>query len=486
MLPLSCVTSERGVLSGIINYGSDAYYEIYNFVSENTFTIDSNQYIFKCIQYIMQHDSKSARVDIDIPTIHSAATSLGLRDILFKKDEVDHLKAIINFPVKFDNVRKLATKIRKLEIARQLRKQLELASNDLLEVDGSESIVEILNKAEEPIFDLSALLKDSDNTPKKIGEGLREYIQSLRENPVDHIYIPSGYSIWDEATGGFAPATVTFIASRMKIGKSTLGLNFAKNVSGLGVPVLVLDTELVKKMNQNRLTANYSEISINKIKNGQFSKIQEEDRKIEEAVNNIEKLPYYHYNISGLPFENQIACMRNWLIKEVGLNQDGTAKPCLIIYDYIKLMDSKDIKSTLNEHQIIGFMMTTLHNFAVRYNIPLCVFGQTNRANVEKSDSSVIGLSDRIAQLATSISLFVQPKDEEIQELGPSAKNRKMYVIAARDAPALDYGDYIMFDFQGWMGKIVEGKTRSQILAEKKNNEDFKVDNDIDFGDDNE
>lgn len=41
--------------------------------------------------------------------------------------------------------------------------------------------------------------------------------------------------------------------------------------------------------------------------------------------------------------------MRRWLVKDVGLNDDGTAKDCVIFYDYIKLMDtaglSQDVKS---------------------------------------------------------------------------------------------------------------------------------------------
>ena len=37
---LSDVAAERAVLSGIYTYGSDAYYDIIDFVNEETFTVD--------------------------------------------------------------------------------------------------------------------------------------------------------------------------------------------------------------------------------------------------------------------------------------------------------------------------------------------------------------------------------------------------------------------------------------------------------------
>ena len=43
------VSSERAVLGGIIRYGENAYLDIADIIQEKTFTVDSNQIIYRCI-----------------------------------------------------------------------------------------------------------------------------------------------------------------------------------------------------------------------------------------------------------------------------------------------------------------------------------------------------------------------------------------------------------------------------------------------------
>ena len=104
--------------------------------------------------------------------------------------------------------------------------------------------------------------------------------------------------------------------------------------------------------------------------------------KVYKAAKDLDSVPYYHYSIGGKPFEEQLSIMRRWLAKEVGLNPDGTAKDCVIIYDYVKLMTSDSISSSLAEFQVLGFMMTGLHNFALRYKVPILAFIQLNSASI--------------------------------------------------------------------------------------------------------
>ena len=44
--------SERAVLAGICNYGEDAYLDVADIVQESSFTIDSNEIIYKCLKYL--------------------------------------------------------------------------------------------------------------------------------------------------------------------------------------------------------------------------------------------------------------------------------------------------------------------------------------------------------------------------------------------------------------------------------------------------
>jgi replicative DNA helicase len=474
MMILCDPAAERAVLAGICAYGENAYLDIADILQETSFTIDSNIIIFKCLKQICESHQNT----IDIASIYSSAQELGFAHILAKKEETQHLKAIIDFPVSLDNVRKFAAKIRKLEIARLLRKQLELAQDKILEITGSEPISSIIGLAEESIFNFTSLLNDADNNPEIIGSSIDDYMKHLEENKIDQVGIPTGFPIYDQAIGGgLRKGTINVIGARPKTGKTLLSDNMGINVAQLGIPVLNMDTEMNKEDHINRILAMMSEIEINTIETGKFTDSPDKKNKVLKAANGLKSLKLYHKSIAGKPFEDQLAIMRRWLVKDVGLNEDGTAKDCVIFYDYLKLMDSAGINQDLKEYQVLGFMMTSLHNFAVRYKVPIVAFIQLNRDGITKESTDSASGSDRIIWLCSNFSIFKRKSDEEMAEDGPDGGNRKLIPLISRHGGGLDDNDYINCHMKGWCAKITEGKTHLEIKHNiKSNDEGFIID----------
>ena len=155
--------------------------------------------------------------------------------------------------------------------------------------------------------------------------------------------------------------------------------------------------------------------------------------------------------------------MRRWVIKEVGLNDDGTAKDCVIFYDYLKLMDSAGISQDMKEYQVLGFMMTSLHNFATKYKVPIVAFIQLNRDGITKESTDTASGSDRIIWLCSNFSIFKRKSDEEIAEDGPNAGNRKLIPLVSRHGGGLEDNDYINCNMKGWCAKITEGQTKLEL-----------------------
>lgn len=458
--------AERAVLAGICSYGDQAYLDVADIIQETTFTIDSNVVIYKCIKFLCDNGTSK----IDIASVFSSAQELGLAHVLNKKEELQHLKAIIDFPVELENVRRLAAKIRKLEIARLLRKQLELTQDKLLDVTGSEPISSIIGLAEDSIFNFTSLLNDADSGPEKLGQSIEEYVKNLEENKVDHVGIPTGFPVYDQAIGGgLRKGTINVIGARPKTGKTLLSDNMGYNIAKLGIPVLNMDTEMNKEDHVNRILAMVTETEINSIETGKFAESPEKKQKIYSAVNEIKETKLYHKSIAGKPFEDQLALMRRWLVKEVGLNEDGKAKDCVIFYDYLKLMDSVGISQDLKEYQVLGFMMTSLHNFAVRYQVPIVAFIQLNRDGITKESTDSASGSDRIIWLCSNFSIFKRKSDEEMAEDGPESGNRKLLPLVCRHGGGLDDNDYINCYMKGWCAKITEGKTRLELLNTSRN-----------------
>ena len=261
---LSDPSAERAVLAGIIQYGNEAFLDVSDIVQETCFSISTNVVLYKCLKKLF--DSQDIKT-VDIASIYSAAQELSLYQVLSKPEETIHLKAIIDFPVNKENLRAFAAKIRKLEIARLLHKQLELAQDKLLDVTGGESINQILSLAEDTVFDFTNLLNDNESAPSLMSDGLGDYIQELIDNPVDQLGIPTGFPVYDHAIGGgLRKGTINVIAARPKTGKTLLVDNMGWHIGNKSnVPVLNLDTEMTKEDHIHRLLGLISEVDLKDI-----------------------------------------------------------------------------------------------------------------------------------------------------------------------------------------------------------------------------
>jgi replicative DNA helicase len=466
---LSDPSSERAVLAILCQHGEQPYLDVCDLISEETFTIDSNIILYRCIKNIFQKPDQH----IDIASILASAHELQLDHLVSKKEELQHLKAILDFPARPDNLLSFASKIKKLEIARKLHRSLADAQSKILDVNGSESISSIISLAEEPVLNFSTSLDDTDNKISPIANGIEDYIQNLIDNPIDQVGISTGFPAYDFSIGGgLRPSTINVIAARPKTGKTLLSDNMGFHIAHkLKIPVLNMDTEMTKNDHIHRLLAMMTEVEISKIETGKFAESPMQHDKIKTAINDIKNMPLYHKSIAGKSFDEQLSIMRRWIIKTVGLNADGSAKPCVIFYDYLKLMDSVGISQDMKEYQVLGFMMTSLHNFACQYKIPVVAFVQLNRDGITKESTDTASGSDRIIWLCSNFTIFKRKSDEEIAEDGPNNGNRKLVPLISRHGAGLDDNDYINCHMKGFCAKITEGKTRLELVNKISSNE---------------
>jgi hypothetical protein len=241
----------------------------------------------------------------------------------------------------------------------------------------------------------------------------------------------------------------------------------------------MLDTEMSKEDHINRIIANLSTVPINTVSTGKFSKSAIEKEKVSAAAVKLKDIPYSYISIAGKPFEETLSIMRRWIVQKVGFDENGRTNDCLIVYDYLKLMTSDSIGSSLQEFQVLGFQITSLHNFCVQYDCPCLSFVQLNRDGITKESTDVVSGSDRLIWLCTSFSIFKDKSDEEIAEDGVENGNRKLVPLVSRHGPGLNDGDYINMSMKGDVSKIDEGVTRNEL--KKSGNQDsqgFMVDED--------
>lgn len=478
---LEDLASERAVLAALCQYGLDAYLDI-DFIDSRSFTDPINQLIFDCI-----YKSISENTQVELSSILSAANNLGVAEQINNKDEIAFIRSLFNFPIHKSNVGTYAAKIAKLKLARDLLQTLRACEKELGNISGEEDIIDIVAKIEEPILGATSdIYQSSNKKTQTLGEGLDDYLEYVSNNVSDFVGISSGFPAYDMAIGGgLRRKCVDLVAARPKVGKSMFGDAVALHVSSkLNIPVLVLDTEMSKEDHYNRILANLSGVEINRISTGRFTENEIEKEKVYNAAKKLKDIPYHYISIAGESFENILSQTRKWIYQHVGFDENGKTKDCLIVYDYLKLMGSEGINAAMQEYQILGFQITKLHNFVVKYDVPCLAFVQLNRDGITKESTDAVSGSDRLIWLCTSFSIFKLKSDEEKATDGINHGDRKLVPIVARHGEGLDDGDYISMKMHGRYGRIEQGLTRNEIHENNKvRQEGFETD-DIDEGED--
>lgn len=484
-------SAERAIISGCVKYGSDVFVEVEDIVTDRSFYIDSNQIWYKCLRHIFEQDVDAKP---DVPTLLSAAKTLGFDKQVDSKDEKQHLRSILNMPIEANNVRKLAVKVRKLEIARaglEINKTIE---NRILGIKGDESIASIINNIESPIDEFINSISYSNDEPKTIGEDLEAYVHHLAENPVTQLGLPSGFYKLDNAIGGgLRKGSVTTVAARSGIGKTHIGMNISLSVAGgsgyqypkMGIvdkiPVLFLDTEMGDSDHKNKNLANLADVLLDDIETGMFGKDKNKKDALITASKKLSSIPYYMKSIAGQPFEETLSIMKRWVKKVVGLTSNGKAKDCLIVFDYIKLMDSVGLSSAIHEFQALGFMMTALHNFAVKYQVPILCFVQMNRGGLDSEDTDAVSGSDRILWLTSNLIYYKLLSDEELSsDNGKMPYTHKFLIKKHRYGKGLKKSqDYILVKADYGYGRITEGPLKSEYDKSKSLDTTGKIDGNL-------
>lgn len=468
--------AERAVLAGVCQYGREAFYDIADIVTANTFSAsDANQATWKCVEQILTESEK-----VDATSILAQAETNGLSIFFKKKEDVEFLRSLFIFPIRLENVRQFAKQIAKLEIIKKEQNALLAAHHELDMFDGTESIDKIVGIAENAIFEVSnEINSQNDNTPKLMGEGAAARLKNLAENPIEMVGIPSPWPIYNDLIGGGCRPGVTLFAARVKIGKSMYCLNYGLHVADkLKIPVLYIDTEMSKEEQENRVVACVSEIDSRLIETGKYGAMPYLKEKVLKSAEYLNTIPFYHKWVGGLPFEAITSIMRRWIHSVVGFGENGKPNPHFIIYDYFKMMDSSELDK-MQEYQAIGFQISYLSDFCKKYNTPCLACVQTNRDGITKDTSDIISQSDRLMWLCVAGTVFKRKDKEEMVEDGVHNGNRKLTLLEGRFGEPLEQGDYICLNLDGAKSKIKEIGLKSKLAQQQKTqNSGFEIDTD--------
>lgn len=462
---------ESRCLASIVQHGVDSYIDVEGVLSEDTFTFEESQVLWRCLTAFFEVEE----VKPTFASIIKYAHDLGY-NTFDKKDNKDWVLSLFNVTgIEVQDARILGAELRRLQFKREFYSVLSSCSQDLVNISTKESLTNIAGCVETPIERFLMKMASSGEDGEYLLKNSDVYIENLFHNPNTISGYTTEFNKYDLFVGGsFEPETMHVIMARPKVGKSTFALNVAINLAKKGVHSIIADMEMSERKWINRFLANVTGINLRKFKTAHFT--EEEKDLIVDAQKVIKSYPILYMNVNGKSLDEANFCAKRLLNKRVGKNAAGLFD-CVYIYDYLRVNDSEDVSDSIREYQALGFQAIKLKNFSKQMKIPTLTFTQESRTG------DVSG-SDRILWLCDSLTKFSKKTEEEIIEdraAGRKEFNRKMTPNETRDGEEIEDGVYINYVFDGSIASIKEGPTNAELTKGKKHIQTTEADKSTKF-----
>jgi len=240
---------------------------------------------------------------------------------------------------------------------------------------------EILSRAEERVF---AILEErGSGQASPIAEVLQESLDRI-DARMDHSHahggVETGFSDFDQMTGGLHKSELIVLAARPSMGKTALAMNIAEHAAVHGrVPVLFVSLEMSAIELGDRLLCSFAEVNGNRLRNGSIT--NDERRKLVNAAAEISQAPLF-VDDSPSRTMTEIAANARRLKRRCGLG--------LIVVDYLQLIDPDNPRDPRQEQ--VAKISRRLKGLAREIEAPVLCLAQLNR-QVESSHSNKPQLS---------------------------------------------------------------------------------------------
>ena len=355
--PLESITSEEAVIGGLL---LDPCVDrvMATRLTESDFTNEKLGYIFRCI-----FNMKKNKKPIDAITVRDYINNDYQPNNRSWAVDFQDLANLTEGSKSTKNIETYATHIRECRI----KNEIESWKKDIAYDNYQETVSEIQN--------LQLELEDKDESSVKaiVGKTV-DYLENLTFGSVG---LSSGFKSLDALITGFRPETLTVLAGRPSMGKSTLALNIADEVSKTK-NVIFYSLEMGQVQLMLKMASSHSSINLSKIDNGNMSDT-------EEGVFYKELADIGNQNLTII--DKGGMSINDIVSKSRQLNSEK--KVDMIVIDYLQIM-KYDKGREISE---LGNITRELKYLSKELGIPIILLSQLSR-NVEQRENKRPFMSD--------------------------------------------------------------------------------------------
>lgn len=242
---------------------------------------------------------------------------------------------------------------------------------------SQETQTRVLN-GQEDIFDVIDITQESINKIRNQKKLLQEYsmddVINLVKTNFDSIVEsgiigkPSGLYELDKTLSGFTMGSMTIVAGRPGMGKTSLAKKILLNNAQQGTPSLFISIEMPAEEQVRRMISSKTGISYNDITRYKLLH-QNQKTAIDVAIEEYRKLPIYINDQGGLTLM-QFESIVTRMVEQKGIE--------LVVIDYLQLMKGSGNKGANRENDI-SEISRGIKAVAKNFKIPIIALSQLSR-----------------------------------------------------------------------------------------------------------
>jgi len=368
------VDAERFVLGSIL-LNDVMFLQVAGMVDTGDFMLEKHRRIFARMK-----DLYDRREKIDRITVCDELMKHG------QLESVDGLAYLVSLDDGLPEIANLDSYVRIVKDKSTLRKLIfsaqEVINRCLI---AEQEPDEILAAAEESLLKLGeSRTRDQLSSPGAIVANFPGGIGAFLDPSQRISGLSTGFTKFDEMTGGMHGGELFILAARPSMGKTALALNIAQHVAThplIRKPVAVFSLEMSSASLLTRLLCSAARVDQHRFRVGYLNK--EERARLHHALHNLTEAPLFLDDTPGVNLMDIHSKLRR-MKAEHGLS--------LVVIDYLQLMSSRGRSE--NRNQEVSAMSRGLKLISKDLDVPFLVLSQLSRASEIRTGDHKPILSD--------------------------------------------------------------------------------------------
>ncbi|MBP2475584.1 replicative DNA helicase [Crossiella equi] len=415
--PPQDLAAEQSVLGGML-LSKDAIADVVEAVRPNDFYRPAHQSIYECILDLYTRGEPADAITV--------SAELERRGELLRVGGAPYMHTLIATVPTAANAGYYAEIVAEKAVLRRLieagTKIVQLGHN------GSEGadVTEVVDRAQAAIYEVTERRTTEDYSAlEDLLQPTMDEIDAIASRGGNALGVPTGFIDLDSLTNGLHPGQMIIVAARPGVGKSTLGLDFARSASiKHGMTSVIFSLEMSKTEIVMRMLSAEARIRLADMRGGKMS--DDDWTRLARRMSEISEAPLFIDDSPNMTMMEIRAKARR-------LKQRHDLK--LIVLDYMQLMTSG--KKVESRQQEVSEFSRNLKLLAKELQVPLVAMSQLNRGPEQRTDKrpmlSDLRESGSLEQDADMVMLIHRPDAWERDD--PRAGEADLIIAKHRAGP---------------------------------------------------